>query len=181
MPARRHLSGMQAEGDVVRLPVAQEGPLDFARFFDDEHRGLFKLLYFVTGNRADSADLMQDAFLKLWERWDRGDQIADPRAYLFRVALNGSRMRARAARRAARRLVPITSSHDPFDEVNLREDVRQMLLALAPRQRAALVLLDLYGFGSQEAARIMGIRPSTVRALATQGRAVLRDSGGPHA
>ena len=66
-----------------------------------------------------AADLMQDAFLKLWERWDRVEQINDPRAYLFRVALNGSRKRTRAALRAARKLVPITSSHDPFDEVNL--------------------------------------------------------------
>ena len=81
---------MQAEGDVVRLPVVQEGPLDFATFFADEHRELFRLLCFVTGSRADAADLMQDAFLKLWERWDRVDRIADPRAYLFRVALNGS-------------------------------------------------------------------------------------------
>ena len=40
---------MQAEGDVVRLPVAQEGPLDFATFFADEHRELFRLLCFVTG------------------------------------------------------------------------------------------------------------------------------------
>jgi DNA-directed RNA polymerase specialized sigma24 family protein len=76
---------MQAEGDVVRLPVAQEGQLDFATFFADEHRGLLKLLYFVTGNRADAADLMQDAFLKLWERWDSVDRIADPRSYLFRA------------------------------------------------------------------------------------------------
>jgi RNA polymerase sigma factor (sigma-70 family) len=182
LPARRHLSGdMQAEGDVVWLPVAKKGPLDFATFFADEHRGLFKLLYFVTGNRAEAADLMQDAFLKLWERWDRVDRIADPRAYLFRVALNGSRMRARAALRAARRLVAVASSPDPFDEVNLREDIRQMLLELTARQRTALVLLDMYGYGSQEAARIMGIRPSTVRALATQGRAVLRVSGDPHA
>jgi RNA polymerase sigma-70 factor (ECF subfamily) len=78
-------------------------------------------------------------------------------------------------------LVPVSSSPDPFDEVNLREDVRHMLLELAPRQRAALVLLDMYGYGSEEAARIMRIRPSTVRALATQGRAVLRASGGPDA
>jgi DNA-directed RNA polymerase specialized sigma24 family protein len=41
-------------------------------------------------------------------------------------------------------------------------------------------VLDLYGYGSREAARIMGIRPSTVRALATQGRAGLRH-GGPNA
>jgi RNA polymerase sigma-70 factor, ECF subfamily len=171
---------MQAEGDVVRLPVAQEVPPDFATFFAEEHRELFRFLCFVTGDREDAADLMQDAFLKLWERWDRIDQIADPKGYLFRVALNGSRKRARAAVRAARRLVPIASSYDPFDKVNLRQDVRQILLALSTRQRAALVLLDLYGYDSQEAARIMGIRPSTVRALATQGRAVLR-KGGPNA
>ena len=170
---------MQAEGDVVRLPVAEQRSKDFAAFFAEEHRGLLKFLYFVTGNRADAAELMQDAFLRLWERWDRIERIDDPRAYLFRVALNGSRMRARAAIRAARRLVVAASPSDPFDEVNLREDVRKMLLSLAPRQRAALVLLDMYGYGSEAAAHIMGIRPSTVRALASQGRAVLRKEG-PH-
>jgi RNA polymerase sigma factor (sigma-70 family) len=172
---------MQAEGDVARFPVAREEPLDFAAFFADEHGGLLKLLYFVTGNRADAGELMQEAFLKVWERWDRIDRIDDPRNYLFRVALNGSRMRARAARRAMRRLVAPVSSTDPYDEIDLREDVRTMMLSLAPRQRAALVLLDMYGYGSEEAARILGIRPSTVRALASQGRAVLRASGGPHA
>jgi RNA polymerase sigma factor (sigma-70 family) len=165
---------MQAEGDVIRLPAAEPAPPDFAAFFAEEHAGLFKALYFVTGNRADAAELMQEAFLRLWERWDRIDLIEDPTGYLFRVALNGFRMRTRAAVRATRRLVPVASTTDPFDEVDLREDVRRMLLALSPRKRAALVLLDLYGYGSEEAARIMGIRPSTVRALATQGRAVLR-------
>jgi RNA polymerase sigma-70 factor (ECF subfamily) len=170
---------MQAEGDVVRLSEPGEAPLDFATFFAEKHARLFRALYFVTGNRADAAELTQDAFLKLWERWDRFDSGDDPTGYLFRVALNGSRMRARAARRAAKRLVALEAATDPFEEVNLREDIHQMLLALAPRQRAALVLLDLYGYGSEEAARIMGIRPSTVRALATQGRAVLRATGGP--
>jgi RNA polymerase sigma factor (sigma-70 family) len=172
---------MQAEGEVVQLPVATHEPPDFAAFFADEQPGLMKALYFVTGNRADAAELLQDAFLKLWERWDRIDHIDDLRAYLFRVALNGFRMRTRAAGRAARRLVATTTSPDPFDEVSVREDVRRMLLELSPRQRAALVLLDLYGYGSDDAAGIMGIRPSTVRALASQGRAVLRASGGPNA
>ncbi len=171
---------MQAEGDVVRFPREAEAPPDFTVFFAEEHRALFKALYFVTGNRADAQELMQEAFLTLWERWDTIDRIDDPTGYLFRVALNGSRMRARAARRATRRLVPVASSYDPFDEVNLREDVLRMLRSLTPRQRAALVLLDLYGYGSEDAAAIMRIRPSTVRALATQGRAVLRNAGGPH-
>ena len=170
---------MQAKGEVVRLPVEDSTPKDFRTFFEDEHRRLFKTLYFVTGDRIEAADLMQDAFLKLWERWDRIDRINDPTAYLFRVALNGNRTRARAARRAARRQIPFGIVRDVFDEVDVREDVLRMLRGIAPRQRAALVLLDLYGYDSEEAARIMGIRPSTVRALATQGRAVLRTAGGP--
>ena len=133
------------------------------------------------GTGQDAADLMQDAFLKLWERWDRGRP--DRRSTGVPVPRGAQRVPEAGAHRTPGRAEVGTrsaSSHDPFDEVNLREDVRQMLLGLSPRQRAALVLLDLYGYGSQEAARIMGIRPSTVRALATQGRAVLRQ-GGPNA
>ena len=171
---------MHAEGEVVRFPVVEQAPPDFRTFFEDEHRGLLKALHFVTGDRAEAADLMQEAFLKLWERWDRIETIRDPRAYLFRIAFNGSKMRARSAARAAAHALPVVAVRDPYDDVDIREDVRRMLRSLTPRQRAALVLLDLYGYGSEDASRIMGVRPSTVRALATQGRAALRATGGPH-
>lgn len=117
---------------------------------------------------------MQDAFLKLWERWDAIGSIEDPTAWLFRVALNGFRMRLRRARSAARRLVPLGDPADPYDEIELREDVRQMLRGLPPRQRAALVLTQIFGYSSEQAAQILGIRPTTVRVLASQGRATLR-------
>lgn len=172
---------MQAVGEVVQLND-DDGPVrDFRTFYEDEHQALFHTLYFVTGNRHDAADLMHEAFLKIWERWDSIEQIRDVHAYLFKVALNGNRMRVRTARRAARRRIPLGIGHDPFDEVEMREDVRKMLLSLTPRQRAALLLLDYYDYDSGEAARIMGIHPSTVRALATKGRTVLRASGGTHA
>jgi RNA polymerase sigma-70 factor (ECF subfamily) len=170
---------MRTEGEVVRPPGRADGPRDFRDFFEEEHRRLYKTLYFVTGDSADAADLMQEAFLKVWERWDRIGAIDDPLAYLFRVALNGSRMRARAARRAAGRILPLRLVADPFDDADVRQDVRQMLRSLTPRQRAAVVLTHMYGYESKEAARILGVRPSTVRALATQGRSVLRSMGGP--
>jgi RNA polymerase sigma factor (sigma-70 family) len=171
---------MQAEGEVVRLPErSQTARRDFRSFFEDEHRRLFKTLYFVTGDRQEAADLMQEAFLKLWERWDRIEHVEDPVAYLFRTALNGNRSRLRAARRAASKRLPLGLVRDEFEDAELREDVRQLLAALAPRQRAALLLLDLYDYGSEEAGRILGVRPSTVRALASQGRAVLRERWRP--
>jgi len=70
---------MQAEGDVILFRAAEQAPLDFAAFFAEEHAGLFNALYFVSGNRADAAEFMQDAFLKLWERWERRHQPARAR------------------------------------------------------------------------------------------------------
>ena len=162
--------------DAVALPSEHGAAVSagFDEFFHRESERLFRALYFVTASREDAEELMQDAFLKLWERWDRIDRIDDPTAYLFRVALNGFRSRVRRARVAARHLVTHETTHDPFDEVEIREDVRRLMAALTPRQRAAVLLTDVYGYSSDHAARIMGIRAATVRVLASQGRAAIR-------
>lgn len=170
---------MQAEDNVVEIGREREapaGPPSFESLFLDVHDRLYRALYFITGSSADAEELMQDAFLTLWERWDRLDTIDDPVAYLFRVALNGVRMRARRARVAAQKILPAASARDPFDDVHVREDVRRMLRGITPRQRTAIVLTEIFGYSSEQAAQIMHIQPTTVRALASQGRAALRDS-----
>lgn len=168
---------VQTGDNVVELHGDRETsatPRAFDDLFLDQHDRLYRALYFITGSSADAEELMQEAFLKLWERWDRVHQIDDPVAYLFRVAMNGFRMRARRARTAARRVVHLEPARDPFDDIELRDDVRRMLLRLPPRQRAALVLTEIFGYGSEQAARILGVRPTTVRVLASQARASLR-------
>lgn len=65
-----------------------------------------------------------------------------------------------------------------FAEAEMRADVRRLLLGLTPRQRAALLLVDLLGYPSEQAGSILGVRASTVRALATQGRQALRATEG---
>ena len=170
---------VRAEDNVIELGRDREvpaGPPSFEELFLDEHDRLYRALYFVTGSSADAEELMQEAFLKLWERWDRIDTIDDPVAYLFRTALNGFRMRARHARVAARKVLPAAGARDPFDDVEVREDVRRMLRGITPRQRTAIVLTEIFGYSSEQAAQIMRIRPTTVRVLASQGRAALRDT-----
>src|SRR6266540_2818567 len=63
---------------------------------------------------------------------------------------------------------------DLFEAVDDRDVVARALARLSERQRAALVLIDLLDFDSEGAARILGIKAATVRALASQGRAALR-------
>ena len=170
---------VQAEDDVIEIGRPREasaGTPSFEEMFLDVHDRLYRALYFITGSSADAEELMQDAFLKLWERWDRLDTIEDPVAYLFRVALNGVRMRARRARVAASKILPTAGARDPFDDINVREDVRRMLRGISPRQRTAIVLTEILGYSSEQAARIMRIRPTTVRVLASQGRSALRET-----
>jgi len=169
---------VRAEGEVVRFPTERvETRARFDVFFEEERERLYKALYFVTGNREDAEELTQDAFLKLWERWDDIDRIDDPTAYLFRVAFNGFRMRRRRAAIALRKILPVSEDRDAFVEAEMRADVRRLLLDVTPRQRAALLLVDLLGYPSEQAARILRVRPSTVRALASQGRRALRAEG----
>ena len=167
---------MQAEGEgiVVEGIVTSDTPLSFDEFFIDQHERLYRALYFVTGSRQDAEELMQDAFLKLWERWDRIGEIDDAEGYLYRVALNGFRMRARRAKVAAKHLMVMGATPDPFADVDLKQDLHRLLLQLSPRQRAAVVLTDVYGYSSEQAGQMMGIRPTTVRVLASQGRAAMR-------
>ena len=163
----------------MRLPTERvDARARFDEFVEDEHERLYKALYFVTGSREEAEDLAQDAFLVLWERWDDLGRIQDPTAYLFRVALNGFRMRRRRAAMALRRLAPVRAERDAFAEAEMRADVRSLLLGLTPRQRAALLLVDLLGYPSEQAARILRVRPSTVRNLASQGRRALRATEG---
>ena len=170
---------VRAEGEVVRFPRERvEGWARFDTFFQEEHERLFKALYFVTGNRHDAEELMQEAFLRLWERWHEIERIDDPTAYLFRVSLNAFRSRRRRAATALRRVSPMVEVRDEFTDAEMRADVRRLLLGCTPRQRAALVLVDLLGYPSEQAARILGVRPSTVRALATQGRQSIRGTEG---
>ena len=170
---------VRAEGEIVPFPQDRvEGWARFDTFFQEEHERLFKALYFVTGNRHDAEELMQEAFLRLWERWHEIERIDDPTAYLFRVSHNAFRSRRRRAATALRRVSPMVEVRDEFTDAEMRADVRRLLLGCTPRQRAALVLVDLLGYPSEQAARIMGVRPSTVRALATQGRQTIRGAEG---
>ncbi|MFN8232398.1 MAG: sigma factor [Actinomycetota bacterium] len=57
---------------------AVEEPLIFEAFYRTEARTLFRRLWLVTGNRAEAEELMQDAFLSVWERWDRVGRMDDP-------------------------------------------------------------------------------------------------------
>ena len=146
----------------------------FEAFYDAEGRTLFRRLWLVTGNRAEAEELMQDAFLQVWERWERVGAMDDSVGYLYRTAMNLFRKRHRRAVLAIRRSVGLAPSRDDFADADDRDTVRRVLSTLPPRQRAALVLTEMLGFSPEEAGRALGVQASTIRSLSHQGRASFR-------
>jgi RNA polymerase sigma factor (sigma-70 family) len=150
----------------------------FEAFFEAEHARLLRALFIVTGSRQEAEELMQDAFVSVWERWDRVSAMEDPTGYLYRTAMNRFRSRLRAAVRASRRAVVPQPPADPLEAVDDRDRVLRALAALTVRQRAALVLTEFLGFSSDDAATMLGVKPVTVRVLASQARAEIRRRAG---
>jgi len=149
-------------------------PISFELFFETEARTLFRRLCAVTGNAAEAEEIMQDAFLALWERWDRVGALQDPTGYLYRTAMNVFRKRTRRAALALRHALSLAPDPVPFAEIDEQQDVVAALAGLTPRQRAALVLTDVMDYSSEEAGRALGVTAGTARGLASRGRENLR-------
>jgi RNA polymerase sigma-70 factor, ECF subfamily len=148
--------------------------ISFEEFFEAERARLYRALYLVTGSASESEDLTQEAFVRLWERWDRVGRMERPVGYLFKAAMNLHRSRLRRARRAAAHAVAPGPAEDAFALIDTRRYIEAALIQLPVRQRAAIVLTELLGLSSEEAAQALGARPGTIRSLASQGREALR-------
>jgi RNA polymerase sigma-70 factor (ECF subfamily) len=148
--------------------------VDFESFFEEHRSKVFGAMCLVTGNRQEAEEITQDAFLRLWERWDRVSALEDPTGFLFRTAMNVFRNRTRRATLAARRTMHLASRADDLAVVEDRDEMARAMRGLTPHQRAALVLTGYLGYSSKDAAKLLGVRASTVRALATKGRATAR-------
>ena len=121
---------------------------------------------------------MQDAFLRLLERWDHVAEINDPSAYLYRTAMNVFRNRYRRAALALRKTISLAPSEDALATVEDRDVVVRALRGLTPGQRAAVVLTGYVGLTAEEAGKVLGMRAGAVRTLATRARAAIREKAG---
>jgi len=119
---------------------AVAGSSSFEAFFHDEARTLFRRLCTVTGNSSEAEEIMRDAFLALWERWDRISGMDDPTGYLYRTAMNVFRKRTRRASLAIRLTFASAPDPTPFSEIDARQDL-QAARVLRSRSASSFVTL----------------------------------------
>jgi RNA polymerase sigma-70 factor, ECF subfamily len=152
---------------------------DFEAFVALYERQILNYLWRMTGDEDAAYDLTQETFLRAWRHFAQVQGYAEPRGWLFRVATNLALSFRQRRAVAAHRIVSLPedggpAASDPGRMVAERDQVREVLLALPPRRRAALVLREVYGIPAGEVAEILGMSRDALKMLLSRTREQFR-------
>jgi RNA polymerase sigma-70 factor (sigma-E family) len=148
------------------------GERSFEEFVGARRAALVRTAYLLTGNHADAEDLVQSALIKAVPKWGR---IADdPEPYVRQMLARESVNRWRLRRWREVHTDRLPESPEPAVDVAGRESLRVALAALAPRQRAVVVLRYYEDLTERETAEALGISVGTVKSQARDALARLR-------
>ena len=183
-------SGHTALSDADLLARHTAGDVDaFGEVFRRHRDRLWAVALRTTGDREDAADAVQDAFVSAMRATApagadgtgtaaaafRGDAAVT--TWLHRIVVNAclDRLRRRAARptEPLPDTEPVSTARNEFSAVDLSQDVTAALATLPPEQRAALVLVDMYGWSVEDTAAVLECAPGTVKSRCARGRARL--------
>src|SRR5215212_8547168 len=72
------------------LTAENEGIEELGALFLDHYKGMFRIGYRITGSQSDAEDVLQTVFVRLTPDWSSRDLSPNPRAFLYRAAINAS-------------------------------------------------------------------------------------------
>ena len=142
----------------------------------------FAIAYRMLGSVAEAEDVVQEALLRLHRGLADGRRIESPRAYVATVTTRLAIDELRSARARRERYVgdwlpePILTepADDPARHAEMADSLSLAMLvlleSLSPEQRAVLLLRDVFDYGYDEIAGIVGKSEANVRQLATRAR-----------
>jgi RNA polymerase sigma-70 factor (TIGR02957 family) len=142
----------------------------------------FAVAYRMLGSVAEAEDVVQEALLRLHRALEDGETIASPRAYVATVASRLAIDQLRSARVRRERYIGdwlpeplvVDAESDPARRAEMADSLSLAFLvlleSLSPEQRAVLLLRDVFDYGYDEIAQIVGCSEENARQLATRAR-----------
>lgn len=150
----------------------------FAELYAATASRLVVQIYLVTGDVEEARDCVQDGFARAWLRWDALRRTADdPVAWIYTVSyrIAVSRFRRRLANGRALRWASAAREVPALPGPSAEAIALRDALATLPHgQRAVLVLHYYEGMSVDEVGQILQLKPGTVKARLSRGRAALR-------
>src|SRR5215470_6975047 len=165
------------------LTLIQDGNQHaFAELVRRHTERFYRLAYRYVQGKETAEDIVQDAFLKLWENpgtWQpqRNNKFT---TWFYRVVVNlclDWQMKKRPMELFDE--IPLTDGQEAMDDAMIRAQEQRLLEkeigALPERQRMALNLCFDEGLSNQEAAQIMGVNLKALQSLIMRAKTTLKD------
>jgi len=155
--------------------VVTDETWEFDDFVVARGPALLRFAYLLTADRALAEDLVQEALIKAFRRWDTHGRARHPEAYVRRVILN-EHISKRRRRSSGERVgpVPDRGEGDAVAGLAERDLVWRSLRELPSRQRSVLVLRYYEWMPDNEIASLLGCAEGTVRSLAARAFDTMR-------
>jgi RNA polymerase sigma-70 factor (ECF subfamily) len=175
-----------AETEARLLARAQAGDVTaFERLSSAYADRVFMLLLRLLGDRGEAEDVAQEVMLRAWRGIARFQGQSSYFTWLYRIAVNeANRALEKKARRPAgvsigpqELQLPASLAYDPSRQAEnseLRRVLGQALAELPPALRTAIVLRDVEGLSTQEAAEIAGVSQAAFKSRLHQARLRVR-------
>ncbi|GAA4210896.1 RNA polymerase sigma factor [Actinocatenispora rupis] len=148
-------------------------PRDFDSFYLGTAPRVTSQVYAMVGNRADAEDIVQEAYARAWQYWDKVSGYDSPEAWVRTIAF---RIAVSTWRKAINRFTAHRRHGAPESLPGADPNYVAIVAALrliTPEQRRAVVLFHLVGLSVAEIAAETGVAVGTVRARLTRGRQAL--------
>lgn len=154
--------------------------------FDTAHGELLGTLFYMVGNMEDARDALQEAFLKCWRNRRQIDQVANLRAWVFRITLNTGRDCRKAAWNRRRQSlvedVPMVSTSGSPDAGLLRDEeqrlLRQAVLNLRDQEQEVFLLRQNGALTYEQIAEVTSLPLGTVKTRMRKAISDLRQAVG---
>ncbi|MGH2825811.1 MAG: RNA polymerase sigma-70 factor [Actinomycetota bacterium] len=142
----------------------------------------FAIAYRMLGSVAEAEDIVQEALVRVYRALEDGEQIESPRAFVATVVTRLTIDALRSARVRRESYVgewlpePLVADAavDPAEEAEMADSLSLAFLvlleSLSPAERAVLLLRDVFDYGYDEIAAIVGKSEANARQLAARAR-----------
>ena len=152
-------------------------PDAFGELFRRHRDRMWALAVRTTRDPEMAADAVQEAFLSAFRRADSFRGEAEVTTWLHRIVVNSCLDRLRRVKPVANMpeadLSTLADPHDHHHSVEVRLDVHAALEQLPEGQRMALVLVDMHGLSTAEAAEVLDVAEGTIKSRCSRGRAAM--------
>jgi RNA polymerase sigma factor (sigma-70 family) len=170
---------LATQSDARLVDLARHGhERAFEAFVQRYRRPLLGYCRRVLLPEARAEDALQQALLQAWVALQRGDEVRDARAWLYRIVHNTALNALRSSGYDYAELTEaLSGTHAPHEDLDRRIAVREALAGLAAlpeQQREALLRTAVEGASHADAAAEMGVSEGALRGLVYRARASLR-------